>query len=856
MAISVSYNGSTIYRPGAYSRRFIDLGGNLPLGPAGLIAIVGEADAGAPGNAEVDIKQNFYSADTFADARAKYRSGPIVDALNFLFAPASDGAIPNGAQVVWVYKTNASLRASLALANSYGSLRALEWGVGGNRATAKVSLSGAGQAEVISPVINFNAQQLSLGGGTPVDGSVLAVPPTGYYFDVSSDLVNYRVWFNAGSQTAPSAAGKTLVPVVVGPSDTTAQVLTALKAALEGLSGLPFWASIVSSDIFIKIRSFGSPLFPSSIGTVPATGAISAVSGSGHWLNSRQFSFRYNGGSVAGPVTLSGSEANHDTLAEIVSELNGLGAFNASLIASEGSGADAGKLVIRSAVVANKNRDGFSEVVELIDSTAGDLSAYGLAAGVKLPSAEPRATVRIEQKRDLLVEEVILGGNAVLAIGHDGSGGVTSATVSVSATQVTLTTNLGSQVLDKAAFTTLRQLADSIDILPGWEASVVSAVYNSLPLLVLDQVSLLPALQSASGVKPVRIKKDAFEVASFFAQSSVVEVVSQAAAGLPDALIETFLAGGVKGGTLSSDVVDGLAKFEKFHVNSIVPLFSRDAAQDIADSLTDASSSYTIDGIHQAVKTHVSLMKTTKKRSERQGYLSLKKSYAASKVVAGNLADARLQLVIQDIRQIDAAGSIKWFQPYAFACLLAGARGGAPIGLPMTFKFLNCSGLRHTAQPMTTAEASIAVDFDADTQYDDAIQSGITFMESPQTGGFRVVVDNTTYGIDDNWLYNRANVLYAADIVEFNFRNAMEARYVGVKNTVRASEVKATAESVLGTFLSQGITVSTASSPQGFKNLSVRIEGSTVYVSVTITLLEGIDFVLNDISLQRATQTA
>ena len=368
--------------------------------------------------------------------------------------------------------------------------------------------------------------------------------------------------------------------------------------------------------------------------------------------------------------------------------------------------------------------------------------------------------------------------------------------------------------------------------------------------------TIAAALQSGAGIKPVRIKKDAFEVASFLGQSSIVEVVSQAASGLPDALIETFLVGGVKGGTLSSDVVDGLAKFEKFHVNSIVPLFSRDAAQDIADSLTDPTSSYTIDGIHQAVKTHISLMKTTKKRSERQGYLSLKKSYADSKVVAGNLADARLQLVIQDIRQIDAAGSIKWFQPYAFACLLAGARGGAPIGLPMTFKFLNCSGLRHTAQPMTTPEANIKVDFDPDVQYDDAIQSGITFMESPQTGGFRIVVDNTSYGIDDNWVYNRANVLYAADIVEFNFRNSMEARYVGVKNTIRASEVKATAESVLGTFLSQGITVSTSDAPQGFKLLSVRIEGNVIYLSVTIKLVEGIDFILSDITLQRATQTA
>jgi hypothetical protein len=352
------------------------------------------------------------------------------------------------------------------------------------------------------------------------------------------------------------------------------------------------------------------------------------------------------------------------------------------------------------------------------------------------------------------------------------------------------------------------------------------------------------------------LKKDSFEVKDFFAQSNIAGLVDPADKGLPAAIIETLLTGGSKGATKTTDIVAALSKFEKFHVNSIVPLFSRDATDDIADNLTDAASTYTIDGIHQAVKTHISIMKTTKKRSERQGYLSVKSSYAAAKEKVGNMADARLQMMIQDIRQSNAQGVIKWFQPWALACLMAGARGGAPIGLPLTFKFLNCSGIRHSSQPMNTAEADIVVDFDPDTQYDDAIQSGVTFLEAPRTGGFRVIVDNTTYGIDDNWVYNRANVLHAGDIVAYNFRNIMESRYIGVKNNVLAAEVRSTAESVLATYLSQGITVGTDDAPQGFKDLSVRIEGSTIFISVTVKLVEGIDFVLVDIVLQRASQNA
>lgn len=727
MAISVSFNGATIYKPGAYSKSTIDLSGNVPLGPAGLIAIFGEADAGAPGTSETNIAENFYTADRLIDARNKYRSGPIVDALNFLFSPSTDAAIPNGAQTVWVYKTNSSTRASLALANTYGTVRAQEWGVGGNQISLKILQT---------------------------------------------------------AETAPTVTGTAL--------------------------------------------DFGSP--------------------AGSNLNDASFTVRLNGG-AATVITLSSTDGDHANIADLVTELNtqlptGIQAYVA------GSSV---RLTMDAA--AAQYQLGWGRSFELVDSTPGDLAKLGLTTGMRSSALEPSDTITINQKRDLITETDTVGGNIILEIGRDATGGATSASITVDTTKVTLTDSVSSIDFDKAAFVTIKQLAESISLQTGWTASVSQPIYNQLGLDALDQVSSVGAY-STSGAKPARLKKDAMEVQDMFAQSNVASLVSSASAGLPAALAETLLAGGSKGGTLTSDIVAALSKFEKFHVNSVLPLFSRNATADITDGLTDASSTYTIDGIHQAVKTHLSLMKTTKKKSERQGYLSVKDTYANSKSKSGTIADARCQLVIQDVRQANAQGVIKWFQPWALACLLAGSRGGAPIGLPMTFKFMNCSGIRQTAQPMNTPEADIVVDFDPDTQYDDAIQSGVTFLEAPRTGGFRVVVDNTTYGIDDNWVWNRGNVIYAADIVAYNFRNTMELRYIGVKNTLRASEVKSTAESVLATFLSQGITVSTGDAPQGFKDLSVRIEGNTIYISVTIKLVEGIDFVLADVTLQRASQTA
>jgi len=603
MAINVSFNGSTIYKPGAYSKTSIDLGGGFPLSPTGLIAIFGESDAGAPGASEVNIANNVFSPEQLPEIKAKYGKGPIVDACNFLFAPGADGAIPGGAQAVYIYKTNASVRASLALASSYGTVRAREWGVGGNRITLSITGSGATRTIVLS------------------------------------------------------------------------------------------------------------------------------------------------------------------------------------------------------------------------------------------------------QKRDLLVESATVGGVGAITI-ENTNGTATVTTVAVSATQVTLVEDATTVVLNKSEFTTLTDLASAIDLLPNWTASVPAGTDGRLNPSVIDNIA------AADASPALTIPMDAYQVRDFFANSSIASLETPAVTGLPVAIAEVGLAGGAKGASLTAEMAVALNKFEKFRVNSIVPLFSRDATADITDGLTESASTYTIDGIHQAVKTHLSLMATTKRKSERQGYLSLKGSYAACKAKAMSLADARIQLAIQDVRQADSDNVIKWFQPWAAACMLAGARGGSPIGLPMTFKYMNMAGIRQTGQAMSVAEQNIVIDFDPDLQYDDAIKSGISFWEAPQTGGYRLVVDNTTYGKDANWVYNRGHVLYAADVIAYDFRNQLENIYVGLKNTVTAAEIKSTCDSILGTYLAQGITVSTEDAKNGYKQLVVQINGNTVNVSVVCKLVEGIDFVLADIKLQRATSAA
>ena len=723
MAINVSFNGATIYKPGAYSKTSIDLGGGFPLGPTGLIAIFGESTRGKSGAEETDISKNVFRANQIVDVRNKYGSGPLVDAMNFLFAPASDGAIPGGAQAVYVYKTNASVRASLALANSYGTIKALEYGIGGNTVTFK-----ADAVSEVAPHVSSSA---------PFDGSAMGV-------------LSFTIAQNGAT------------PVSLGTAATYADI-AALQAAAAA------WTVLVPG------------------------------------------------------VTITAS----------------------------GSAITAATLHISMDVDSQANRNGFGKSMELAGPA---LSAMGLVAGEVVSTTESAMTITVKQTRDLLQEQDTLGGNVVLKAGYDGV--ESSASVEVSATQVILTAGASVATFDKVAYATVGQLVNAMNLTAGWKVALSSNFYNSLSPSVLDLVSVEAKSSNATSIKPAKIKKDAFEVAQFMANSSIISIASQSSTGLMDVLTETALSGGALGATSTSSLAAALSAFERIRVNSVVPLFSRDASADISDSLTDASSSYTIAGIHQAVKTHAQLMSTTKNRSERQGYLSIKESYATSLDTAALLADARMQLCIQDTKNNDSQGSLKWFQPWALSCLLAGARAGSPVGTPMTFKYMNCSGIRHTAQPMSTAEQDIVIDFNPNAQYEQAIAGGITFVENPQSGGIRFVVDNTSYQKDGNWVFNRGNVLYAADVLAFNFRDQLEKIYIGSKNTVKASEVKSVAASILATFLAQGITVSTPDSPNGYKGLTVAINGNVINISVTAVLVEGIDFILNDISITRVQSAA
>lgn len=437
----------------------------------------------------------------------------------------------------------------------------------------------------------------------------------------------------------------------------------------------------------------------------------------------------------------------------------------------------------------------------------------------------------------------LLGADGAMQI-HVTAVGATAATMTITASAITTTitgTGAANLSIPLSMFVTISQLVNYINAQPGYTASVLNNHFNNSPS-ILDQVTAVNIKTTA-----YQANCDLFDVTSFFGLSGLVKFTPSAVAGIPGPLPQTFLSAGSLGGTTQANIQACLDALATLRVNFVVPLFSQDATADIEAGNTDAGSSYTISSTLAALNTHCVQNATVKGRRERQGFGGFMGAFADAETQAATIGSARLSLMFQQVDIANSTGTLYLAQPHMLAVCAAGMKSAAVVGLPNTFKLVNIDGFSVPAN-----------DFDPETDADTAISSNLTFVERAPGGGFRFVLDNSTYGqILDAWIYNRPSVLYAADTLAYSIRLNMET-FVGQRNgDISAESVKNLLISVLDGARSSGIIVPDSSTGgKGYKNLVVTFNGSVVQTSVTVSLVEGIEFVLNDITVQRAVESA
>lgn len=917
MAIKVTYNGMSTGKPGVYSKTTVNLSGGFPLAPAGVVGIVGEADGGEPGSTAV-MKETFFSPEQFSQAVETYKSGPIVDALKILFAPAADARIPNGAQKVYVYKTNASTKASATLPSSYGTVESLNYGVSENlinfdvdsaqseslwtsgnlnilvdgdaASTLRARVNGGAQQSVTvaanALVSAFTTDVAALTGFTAsggVDRAVISAVREGdaatLALATSGNVVTITI---SSTWEVTPTVGDTLqirsASVIAGGGNenrgtylitaVTSSTITAVKLSDPSVACAAVLATDITAGESGRFLAFSPTVMTQDATTSAGTGGANEIYDGGGAIPLEEIIF---GGTDRG-ILDADLVSDGSTLALAVSGTTGTftisSAFAAMPTAGDqlwirpgsplvgGSLQNVGAWRVSSAtattIVATKISGspvavGAADIAAVTDLQAFKGIVSSSAAGiVNTSSAEAKVLVSINRQSDNLQEDSDpLGGNVAMTVGYFG----TTATMTITSTRLTTSVVAGSGAnldLRLSDFATISDLATYIDSQTGYSASVANALYGQMSPGVLDRVAAVGIASGVDGDEPGRIMKSSSEVQDFFDDSVMVSLDRDSFVGLPTATsARVYLTGGAKGGTTAASVTAGIDAMQKVRINSLVPLFSRDASDDVLDELTEASSTYQVDAVNAALRTHVLLMSNTKNRSERNGYASYKGSYSDSKAASNDLASERVSMCIQDVKILKTDGTLDWVGPWGMACVAAGMQAGAPVGEPMTFKFANISGVRHE-------------EFDPATQADDAIDNGLLFADEPESGGFRMVVGNTTYGKDANFVFNRISVLYAADSYAYNLRQQLEAIFVGVsaavadatavKNVVlKFSERARNAGWIVGDDTNEGL---------GFKNLIVRLDGNVMSVDITITPAQGIDFILPSIVLDNIRASA
>jgi len=472
------------------------------------------------------------------------------------------------------------------------------------------------------------------------------------------------------------------------------------------------------------------------------------------------------------------------------------------------------------------------------------------ASGAKLHTSAAERKVILESSRQsdgLSFPAESIGGRVVLEVSYAGS----AATLSISKAGMLTTSITGGSGADLsinlAQFATMGDLLAYINTKTGYAAKVSDNRFKSLaPKLVLDQVSAVTICSGHSVASYAgRIKADYYDFKStvdnnFGLLAFRVSDALLLKAGLPDTeTLPSFLAGGSIGSTNNAAIASGLDAALKIEVTQVVPLFSRDAAEDITDGLTDSSSNYTIDSINASIKSHVATANTVAYQKERFGVVSIHGSFSTSKQKASELSHERVQVAFQQVRAVASDGNIKWFLPWMFASAFAAGRVQAQLGTSMLRKSFQVASVKHVGALSLFSDVFVP-DFDPDTKdLDEAIESGLLVLR-PVTGfGVRLESPDLSSRSRDNdpkaWVYERVNVQFVLDEVVKTLRSTLD-NYIGSRTTdVSPAVIRKALGDVLGNFLSNG-------SLKAFSIDALSLVGNTYKCSVSVFPVEAVEF--------------
>lgn len=445
--------------------------------------------------------------------------------------------------------------------------------------------------------------------------------------------------------------------------------------------------------------------------------------------------------------------------------------------------------------------------------------------------------------RDTTVGEFTAGGDIVVKMGSSKAG----AQLVVGATSAVLSDSTGTILtISFDQVKTMQDMVGLINAQTGFSATLVSGKFIYLNPSKLDK-GTYKMVSSISG-QPARIKNDANVWLNAVSQSGLATTTMTATAGLPEAVTNfQFLSGGTRGGSTGAAVQAAIDACMDINTNFVVALFSVDATDDIAIGETDSSSTYTIDAINAAMRSHVIQASEYETRQNRSGFISKEASYVEQKDAAANTNSFRIGFSFLNVKAQKSNGTIADFQPWMHSVMTAAAQAAAGYK-GIVKKVMNCSGLFHKAGDYNIRSNS---------QKKDALQSGLLVSEAINTGGFRWTSDQTSYTADNNFVFNSLQAVYVADLMTYDLIDMFDRRVVGQSVAdISAGAALSLLEAKMFDFKRLKWIAASTDAPKGYKNATCRIKGGVLSISVEVKLAGLIYFVPITFSISEVSQEA
>lgn len=835
MAQSFQTTDGNLIIPGAYAKYTVQ---SNPSGLAtnGVLMIVGEADAGPDYTLESDLNLNSFGPTQLADVRAKYQTGRIVNAFAGACQAANDPQIIGSFSKCIIVKTNPSTKASGLLKNfaagTYATLSDKSYGANGNLINFKVTAKTAevppstGPFAMLLPIASTNIN-VRLNGGTASAFTLgaLQTPTT-------------TVAALAGI-TGIVATGGVNGNIVAGPLAGTLALVVISGNAVQINCSVPFIGTLpVAGDtLYIPASSVLCTAAAANAGSYVVTGSSAS-----QILATKLLDVTGAHNALTSPV---------NRTAQAIAAATDLGAYSAVTVKMD---------------PAINPVDGLGKSLEIAELTTGTgvLSdiVYSLAAGVPtvttwqskasapnaiVSSAEYSADLTDSRQLDGVTEDIVAGGAVALKIGYTG----TTATLVNNGTTITITVTGGTGTspgaINISSFNTIADFATYINSLTGFTCTSGTTIIGQQPLSSLDQGTF--TICTTEGAYVGRIKQDAYKFYQTLTQNAIlVSMAAQASSGLPAPSSLVFMAGGTKGGTTNANFTGACDALEMTRGNFLIPIFSRDATLDITDGFTDSSSSYTIATVHAYSRSHVLKMSTLKRRRNRQAFLSIRDTFANALTTAANVANFRCSMTFQDSKDVSAStGNLVQFQP-SYLATKAASMQAAGFYRSLVKKGINVSGVLQAAGDFKDQSID---------NMESALLSGLLPAMLEQDGTISWVSDQTTYGKDNNFVYNSIQAVYVSDVVALTLAQRLEQAFVGQSLAdVSASLAVQAIDKIMADMFALKLIASSDDAPRGYKNVTVAIAGPAMKVSLEIKVATAIYFIPINILVSQIVQTA